>query len=126
MRSSWNKSSGHAEVELTLDMSGQFFGRQRPSCRRMSAMRSPSDSKRQKLRKLKGAFSYAFEYVFETTQCQTLEQISNGYCDVWAKAVKRKAPFVELRIMYGHHWYIVFDDVAYDSDTTESGFSPPE
>jgi hypothetical protein len=74
--------------------------------------------------RLNDAFAYADEYVLLNTSCQTLSDISNGFCDVWAKAVKRKAPFVEIREWIGH-WFVVFDGVAYDSDTLEEGFPPP-
>ena len=74
---------------------------------------------------LQEAFEYADEYVLESTQCATLSDISNGWCDVWAQAVWRKARFVEVRQWNGH-WFVVFDGLAYDSDTTEQGFDPPE
>ena len=80
-------------------------------------------TKLEKIR-LNDAFAYADEYVLLNTSCQTLSDISNGFCDVWAKAVKRKAPFVEIREWMGH-WFVVFDGVAYDSDTSEQGFQPP-
>jgi hypothetical protein len=70
------------------------------------------------------AFDYADEYVLLNTRCPTISAIRNGFCDVWAKAVKRKAPFVEIRECAGH-WFVVFDGVAYDSDASEEGFSPP-
>jgi hypothetical protein len=45
---------------------------------------------------------------------------------LWSEhSVKRKAGFVEVRQWYGH-WFVVYDGVAYDSDTTEHGFAPPE
>ncbi len=75
--------------------------------------------------KLQEAFEYADEYVLESTQCPTLSDISNGWCDVWAYAVWRKARFVEVRQWNGH-WLVLFDGVAYDSDTREQGFDPPE
>jgi hypothetical protein len=70
---------------------------------------------------LSDAFDYADEYVMENTSCPTLADIFNGFCDVWAKAVKRKAPFVEISQWHGH-WFVVYDGVAYDSDTA---FEPP-
>lgn len=72
---------------------------------------------------LEKAFEYADEYVLQNTSCPTLADISNGWCDVWAKAVKRKAPFVEVREKHGH-WFVVYDGVAYDCDTSEEGFDP--
>jgi hypothetical protein len=78
-----------------------------------------------RLKILVQAFEYANEYVLETTDCMEVERISNGWCDVWARAVKRKAGFVEVRQWYGH-WFVVYEGVAYDSDTTEHGFAPSE
>jgi hypothetical protein len=74
---------------------------------------------------LERAFEHANEYVLENTSCPGLGDISNGWCDVWAKSVKRNATFVEVRQCLGH-WFVVYDGVAYDSDTTEEGFEPPE
>jgi hypothetical protein len=74
---------------------------------------------------LERAFGYANQYVLENTRCPGLGNISNGWCDVWALAVKRNARFVEVREALGH-WFVVYDGVAYDSDTTEEGFEPPE
>ena len=73
--------------------------------------------------RLNAAFAYADEYVLLKTSSPTVDHISNGFCDVWAKAVKKKAPFVEVRERMGH-WFVVFDGVAYDSDTAEEGFEP--
>jgi hypothetical protein len=73
---------------------------------------------------LEKAFEYADKYVLENTSCPTLGDIAHGWCDVWAKAVKRKAQFVEIRHSSGH-WFVVYDGVAYDSDTSDEGFNPP-
>jgi hypothetical protein len=74
---------------------------------------------------LERAFEYADDYVLENTSCPTLGHISKGWCDVWANAVKRKAQFVEVRQAHGH-WFVVYDGAAYDSDTSDEGFEPPE
>ena len=74
---------------------------------------------------LERAFESANEHVLENTRCPGLGDISNGWCDVWALAVRRSARFVEIRQSQGH-WFVVYDGVAYDSDTTEHGFAPPE
>jgi len=79
----------------------------------------------EKVKILDRAFEYANEYVLENTDCRVIEEISNGWCEVWARAVKRKADFVEVRQWLGH-WFVVYDGVAYDSDTPEDGFAPPE
>jgi|CZKR01.1.fsa_nt_gi hypothetical protein len=78
----------------------------------------------EKKKNLERAFEHANEYVLEETSCPGLGNISNGWCDVWAKSVKRNAEFVEVRQSQGH-WFVVYDGVAYDSDT-EEGFDPPE
>jgi hypothetical protein len=80
--------------------------------------------KRQKLETLQQAFEYANNYVLENTGCATLGDISNGWCETWARAVKKHAAFVEVRHWQGH-WFVVHDGAAYDSDTTENGFAPP-
>jgi len=80
---------------------------------------------REKLKTLHLAFEYANNHVLKNTSCSTLGDISNGWCDTWAKAVKKKAPFVEVRQSQGH-WFVVHGGVAYDSDTTEDGFEPPK
>jgi len=72
---------------------------------------------------LRQAFEYADRYVMDNTTCPAVDAISNGWRDVWAKAVKRMAKFVELRQWQGH-WFVVYEGVAYDSDTTETGFAP--
>lgn len=74
---------------------------------------------------LEEAFKYADEYVLENTSCSTLADISNGWCDVWAEAVKRRAPFVEVRQWQGH-WFVEYGGVAYDSDTADQGSAVPE
>jgi hypothetical protein len=71
------------------------------------------------------AFEYATDYVMENTKCPGLGNISEGWCDIWAKHVKKMAPFVEVLEKYGH-WFVVYDGVAYDSDTTEDGFAVPD
>lgn len=81
--------------------------------------------KRDEKKQLERAFEYANEYVLENTSCPTLGHISNGWCDIWVKAVKKIAPFVEVREWQGH-WFVVYDEVAYDSDTTEDEFAPPD
>jgi hypothetical protein len=76
--------------------------------------------------KLLEAFQNASEHVLETTACPTLDAISNGWCDVWAGAVKRSFPAVEVKQKYGH-WFVIYDGGAYDSDACfEGGFSPPD
>jgi hypothetical protein len=73
---------------------------------------------------LETAFEYADEYVLSHTNCATIADISNGYCDVWAKAVWRKPKFVTIRERHGHT-YIVFEGIAYDSDHgIGNGFEP--
>ena len=71
------------------------------------------------------AFEYADDYVLQNTSCATLADIAHGWCDVWAKAVKQQAPFVEVCHSSGH-WYVVYNGVAYDSDTSDEGFEPPK
>jgi hypothetical protein len=66
---------------------------------------------------LERAFEYANGHVLEKTSCPGLGTISNGWCDVWALAVKRNARFVEVRQSQGH-WFVMYEGVAYDSDTT--------
>jgi hypothetical protein len=73
---------------------------------------------------LQRAFDFADEFVMENTSCPTLADMAQGWCDVWAKAVKRKAPFVDIREWQGHS-FVVYDEVAYDSDTSDEGFEPP-
>jgi hypothetical protein len=46
--------------------------------------------------RLSAAFDAATEFVLEETSCPTVSDISNGWCEVWAAAVKRSAPFVEV------------------------------
>jgi hypothetical protein len=60
-------------------------------------------------------FDYADDYVLKNTSCAKLSDISKGWCDVWAKAVKRKAPFVKVCNKHGH-WFVVYGGAAYDSD----------
>jgi len=61
--------------------------------------------------------------VLEKTSCPGLGNISNGWCDVWALAVK-KMPVLSVRQSQGH-WFVMYEGVASDSDTTEEGFAPP-
>ena len=84
---------------------------------------SQDDARRKAV--LKKAREYADDYVLKNTSCPTLADISNGWCDVWAKTVKTKAPFVEISQRQGH-WYVVYDQTAYDSDSDDEGFEPPE
>jgi hypothetical protein len=73
---------------------------------------------------LEEAFIAADKQALETTSCPTLEAISNGWCDVWAKAVKQHFPEVEVRER-SEHWFVVFRGAAYDSDTwSDGGFEP--
>jgi hypothetical protein len=74
---------------------------------------------------LQRAFDSADEFVMENTSCPTLADMAHGWCNVWAKAVKKKAPFVDIREWQGHT-FIVYDGIAYDSDTSDEGFEPPE
>ena len=77
-----------------------------------------------RLEQLEGAFDFADEYVLTNTQCPSIAQISNGWCDIWAKAVRRKARFVNIREKFGHY-YAAFDGVALDSDHgIGNGFDP--
>ncbi len=77
-----------------------------------------------KTEQLETAFDEADEYVLTHTTCPSLAHISHGWCDVWAKAVWRKAKFVIVCEKYGH-WYVVYDGVAYDSDHgIGNGFAP--
>jgi hypothetical protein len=87
------------------------------------AMGKPRPKPRPEIKKLRAAFEYATDFVLSETSCPTVEAISNGYCDRWAWAVKKRAPFVEVRERDGHY-FVVYDGVAYDSDKTEGGFEP--
>jgi hypothetical protein len=72
------------------------------------------------------AFENACRHVLETTSCPNLDAISNGWCEIWAKAVKRSFPAVEVREKWGH-WFVIYRGVAYDSDTwSDGGFSAPD
>lgn len=85
-------------------------------------MVKPDNSHSNRKAILDKAFEYADDYVLQNTSCPTLADIAHGWCDVWARAVKKKAPFVEVR--QSGHWYVVYDDVGYDSDHREEGFAP--
>jgi hypothetical protein len=80
--------------------------------------------KESRMKTLNAAFDAATEFVLEKTSCPRPSDISNGWCDKWAAAVKRFAPFVDVRQRHGH-WFVVYGSVAYDSDTTEMGFEVP-
>ena len=67
-------------------------------------------------------FEEASEEVLQTTNCDMASEISNGWCEHWARAVKKRLPGTEIRQSHGHH-YIVHDGVGYDSDKYE-GFEP--
>jgi len=67
-------------------------------------------------RRLLAAFKFADDYVVGHTSCPCQSAVANGWCDRWVKAVKKRAPFVEIRQAHGH-CFVVFEDVAYDSDT---------
>ena len=77
-----------------------------------------------KRQRLEMAFDYADEYVLTHTKCPSIADISKGFCDVWAKAVWRKAKFVKICEGLGHY-FIIHDGVAYDSDYGIcNGFEP--
>jgi hypothetical protein len=68
----------------------------------------------------------ATEHVLETTECPVAGNISNGWCDHWAKAVHRLFPAAEIHQKHGHY-FVVYDEVAYDSDSWFSGgFAVPQ
>jgi hypothetical protein len=75
---------------------------------------------------LERIFEEATEEVLENTSCPTIGDISNGWCDLWAVAAKKRLPGSEIRQMLGHY-FIFYEGVAYDSDTYPTGgFEPPE
>jgi hypothetical protein len=61
--------------------------------------KDPDMNKREE--QLEMAFEYADEYVLSHTNCATIADISHGCCDVWAKAVWRKAKFVTIGERHG-------------------------
>lgn len=68
-----------------------------------------------RLEQLEWAFDDADEYVVTHTQWPSVAQISNGWSDIWPKAVWHKAKFVNIREKFGYY-YVEFEGVGYDSD----------
>jgi hypothetical protein len=77
-----------------------------------------------KIEQLEAGFEYADEHVITHTHCPSVAHISNGWCDVWAEAVWRKAKFVTICEKYGNY-YVVYEGIGYDSDHgIHNGFEP--
>lgn len=73
------------------------------------------------MEKIEAAREAATEEVIMSTSCPYPAAISNGWCDVWAIAFKKKFPAAEIRQTHGHY-YVVYRGVSFDSD---GWFSPP-
>jgi len=71
------------------------------------------------------AFEYANEYVLENTRCPAWETFppvgaTSGRSRLWGKQPSSRCESGK------GHWFVVFDEVAYDSDTTKERFAPFE
>jgi hypothetical protein len=80
----------------------------------------------EKIKILDPAFEYANEYVLENTRSPGLGRHFHRLVRLLGDRGYEESNIRRGARVAKAHWFVVFDEVAYDSDTTKEGFAPFE